>query len=220
MGRPKKLNKFIFSLPEGCDSDECKEEVIRKHLEDIYPQLRVNEWKTCTDDSPYLGELLPFIILEFFRKPLEVRLDVCENQKLEHYITRMMGLQLKSGSSPFYSHIRKYYFKINRNMEVGDDYNNPLTADTEEYVEETIYSRALREAVEELGLNFYERDMLDKIGKQGWSQIKYAQHYGMGYQSVQRHYVKLLKEVSAKAKKIVKKYEDRNPPTIGSRSYS
>lgn len=218
MSRPKKI-KPQFVLPEWCNNDECREEAVRKHLEDIYPQLRENELKTCSASSPYLGEILPFIILEFFKKPLETRLQVCGEQKLENYITRMMGLQLKSSHSPFYHAIRKYSFKANYNHDVSNDQSMIFEAD-DEYEDKSIYLKSLEQAIEELDLNFYERDMLEKIGMKKWKKTTYAEHYGMDVAEVRRHYMKMFKAVQKKAKEIAYEYEDRYVPDIGSRGTS
>jgi hypothetical protein len=210
---PRKKTKPQFVLPEGCTDDSCKEEAIRKHLGDIYPQLRINELKTCSLASPYLGEILPFIIQQFLEKPIEKQLEVCQAQKLENMVTRMLALQLKSAHSPFYHQVRKFYFKANRNHDVSNDQSMIFEAD-DEYEDESIYLRSFKEAIEELDLNFYERDMLQKIGVERWTKTKYSKHYGMDIESVRRHYMKMFKAVKKKAKEIVQRYEERIPRDI------
>jgi DNA-directed RNA polymerase specialized sigma24 family protein len=55
----------------------------------------------------YGSELLHFIIIELYNKTPEYKLNLLENKKVPWWILTSSGLQLRSGSSPFYKQIRE-----------------------------------------------------------------------------------------------------------------
>ena len=82
--------------------------MVRKELENIYPQLQKNMRKVCGDGYPRWGEdLLALSVTFFLEKPLKDQLKTIENGKLENFITWIANMQLKSSSSKFYSVYRK-----------------------------------------------------------------------------------------------------------------
>lgn len=89
-------------------TDKEKKEFINKHLTEIYPQLRINCQKTLGAGFKQHGEDVLAVCIEFFlEKEIEVQYDSCVKNKAENFITYMMGLQSKSGSSRYYHHYRK-----------------------------------------------------------------------------------------------------------------
>jgi DNA-directed RNA polymerase specialized sigma24 family protein len=54
----------------------------------------------------YGTELLHFVILELYNKTPEYKLDLINNKKVPFWLLTSSGLQLRSGSSPFYRQIR------------------------------------------------------------------------------------------------------------------
>ena len=55
----------------------------------------------------YGTELLHFVILELYNKTPEYKLDLIKNKKVPFWLLTSSGLQLRSGSSPFYRQIRQ-----------------------------------------------------------------------------------------------------------------
>lgn len=101
--------------------------LIRKEIEKIYPQLVINCEKTCGMAYEKWGhDLLPLCIEMFLSKTIHHQLRVIRDNKLENYITFMMGLQLKSSSSRFYHHHRK---ESNKSREWLPNYQYKITND-------------------------------------------------------------------------------------------
>tara|TARA_R110000803_G_scaffold38327_8_gene82783 strand:- start:2156 stop:2716 length:561 start_codon:yes stop_codon:yes gene_type:complete len=104
-----------------------KEEIyIRKEIANIYPQLLINAKKTCGYAFDKHGLDLIAVCVEFFlSKPLKDQLRTIENNKLENFLTFMMAMQLKSGSSRFYYQYRKHHEKQRElyfNFDYGYEY--------------------------------------------------------------------------------------------------
>jgi hypothetical protein len=104
-----------------------KDEVfVRKQLEEIYPQLIINSEKTCGYHFDKYGlDLLSVCITFFLEKPIEVQLKTIRDGKLENFITFMMAVQMKSGSSHFYHKYRKHHTKQRElflDYDYGDSY--------------------------------------------------------------------------------------------------
>ena len=102
-----------------------KDEIfVRKQLEEIYPQLIINAEKTCGYLYPKHGlDLLSVCITYFLEKSLEVQLKTIRDGKLENFITFMMGVQMKSGSSHFWHKYRKHHTK-QREFFIDYDYGD------------------------------------------------------------------------------------------------
>ena len=90
-------------------NDVEKKAYVDKHITEIYDQLVINTQKTCGDGYWRWGDDLLATAVEFFlSKPLDVQYDSCVNNKAEHFITFIMGLQLKSSTSRFWHTWRKH----------------------------------------------------------------------------------------------------------------
>ena len=94
---------------------------VKEQLTLIYPQLQINCKNVCGAGFNTWGEDLLAMSLEIFlEKPIEYQLKVIEDGKLENFITYVMNLQLKSGSSRFYHQYRK---ASEKSRELYDNYN-------------------------------------------------------------------------------------------------
>ena len=101
-----------------------EEEFVRDEISKIYPQLVINSRKTCGYAFDKHGLDLIAVCVEFFlSKPLEAQLKTIENGKLENFITFMMAMQLKSGSSRFYYQYRKHH-ESQRELYFNFDYGS------------------------------------------------------------------------------------------------
>lgn len=78
-------------------------------IEEYYDWLLNEITKNIARDqmSEYGPELLHFIIIELYNKTPEYKLNLLENKKVPWWILTSSGLQLRSGSSPFYKQIRQ-----------------------------------------------------------------------------------------------------------------
>ena len=89
-----------------------EEEYVREQLAKLYPQLIINAKKTAGAMFDKHGLDLIAVAIEFFlNKPIEKQLEAFEKGKAENFITFIMSMQLKSGSSKFYSEYRKHHEK-------------------------------------------------------------------------------------------------------------
>ena len=113
-----------------------EEKFVRDELSKIYPQLVINARKTCGYAFDKHGLDLIAVCVEFFlNKPLEAQLKTIENNKLENFITFMMGMQLKSGSSKFYTQYRRHH-ESQRELYFNFDYGDKYLATNDAFEEE------------------------------------------------------------------------------------
>lgn len=114
---------ILYSMERQLTKDEI---FVREELTKVYPQLLINARKTCGYVFDKHGLDLIAVCVEFFlNKDLEVQLKVIADGKLENYITFIMGMQLKSGSSKFYTEYRRHNEKqrdLLPNWNYGDNY--------------------------------------------------------------------------------------------------
>ncbi len=129
-----------------------KDEIfVREELTKVYPQLLINARKTCGYVFDKHGLDLIAVCVEFYlNKDIEVQLKVIADGKLENYITFIMGMQLKSGSSKFYRDYRHHNEKQRDflpNHLYGDNYVS-FTQPFEDEEDECI--SCLNKAIEKL----------------------------------------------------------------------
>jgi len=131
----KKAYIVIMTIPQ-------QREFVRKKIDEIYPQLIVNCKKTCgTGYLRWGSDLLAVAITFFLEKPLATQLKTIENNKLENFITFIMGIQLKSSTSHFYCKYRKplidsrEIFDNLKYKNIKEEDGNPLSANNPELLD-------------------------------------------------------------------------------------
>lgn len=199
MPRVSKKVKPVVNIPEECD-DDCKKRIINEVITQVYPQLVVNSYKTATDDSPWLKDILPHAILVFLEKPLDYQWKVVLDGKVENFITYVMAFQLKSGNSPFYVKYRKYDNKWDRNVDIDTDETGKFGSEIFDVFNEQKTNKELIAEKVYAQLNFYEQNIIQKIWIEGWSQIRFAEYYGIPY----TEFLNNVCSLKNKIKKIVK----------------
>ena len=80
-------------------------QIIEKYYNWLKREIKTNIAKDSM--SGYAEELLHFIIMELYNKSPEKKQKLLDDNKIPFWILTSSGLQLRSGSSPFYSLIRK-----------------------------------------------------------------------------------------------------------------
>lgn len=159
------------------------EKYVRDHLAKIYPQLIVNARKTAgTAFDSYGMDLLAVCIEYFLNKPIEVQVDAAVNNKMENFITFMMGLQLKSGSSYFYQHYRRHNEKQREfytNYDYGDKYLNYL-----ELEEELPCITCIKKMVDDL--DPYEKMVFNEVIMENKAMKKVSEKYNIPYYHIKR----------------------------------
>lgn len=78
--------------------------VIEKHYKWLLKEITT---KIAKDQmSEYGPELLHFVIIELYNKSPEYKKQLLSDNKVQYWLLTSSGLQLRSGSSPFYRQIR------------------------------------------------------------------------------------------------------------------
>lgn len=113
-----------------------EEKKVRKALADIYPQLRINCEKVCGGGFYKWGEDLLILSIEaFLNKDTDYQLKIIEDGKIEHYITRIMNIQLKMSNTTFYHKYRKFTEK-GRELYIGYDYGPEYITESKPFEDE------------------------------------------------------------------------------------
>ena len=113
--------------------DEIK---VRKALTDIYPQLIINCEKVCGAGYNQWGDDLLTLAIEFFlEKDTDYQLKVIGDGKIEHYITKIMNVQLKLGTTKFYHKYRKFSEK-QRELYPNYNYGSAYITNSEPFADE------------------------------------------------------------------------------------
>jgi hypothetical protein len=121
-GSISRKEKIIKNIPEITD-----------WLNNNWMQLIINSKKVCTTNYRLWGEdLLLFVIGEFLEKDEEYQIKIYNQNKIEHWITSSMSLQIKSSTSPFYYKYRRPL--INERSDKIKDIKNDDSPDREKIV--------------------------------------------------------------------------------------
>lgn len=179
-----------------------EEKLVRKELEKIYPQLEINARKTCGAAFNKHGYDLLAVAIEFFlKKPIEVQIDAVENNKMENFITFIMGMQLKSGSSYFYTHYRKHHEK---QREFFDNYKydeSQIVFDTPFQDEEKLVSSCVKKQISLLPP--YEKMLVKQLVELENTYTYVSKKFNIPYPYLKRDLKKLLKNLNKKCKHLV-----------------
>lgn len=79
--------------------------VIEKHYKWLLKEIQRNIAKDAMRE--YGPELLHFVIIELYNKSPEYKQQLLSDNKVQYWVLTSSGLQLRSGSSPFYKQIRE-----------------------------------------------------------------------------------------------------------------
>jgi RNA polymerase sigma factor (sigma-70 family) len=102
-------------------TDKQKQKIVLEKLGEIYPQLLVNLKKTTGAGFDMWGsDLLSETINGFIKRPVDIQYKIAiEDNSLEQYLTRVMGLSLKSVSSSFYTKHRRFSIATREILDEG-----------------------------------------------------------------------------------------------------
>ena len=169
------------------DSNKVKEE-----LGKLYEQLVENSYKTCGRESLHLREeLLHFCLQEFLDKPLAYQVKVINDGKLENMVTRMMSLNLKSSTSPFYYKIRKY---TNNSRELLSYYDYQIDDALNEETEASCL--CISSSVSELP--YYEKYLIEEHYYKGAKLSELSRKTKIAPSTIKRDIIETLKEIKSK----------------------
>lgn len=166
-----------------------KEKKVREELTRIYPQLVINCRKTAgAAFEKHGGDLLAVCVEFFLSKETDYQVKVVEDGKLENYITKMMGMQLKLGTTRFYHQYRKWHekqreFFPNYIYEKSNDFEIPFQD------EENTALTCIQSLIEEM--NPYEKMLVNELILDTNTMTSVAQKYSIGYNTVKQDFIKL-----------------------------
>lgn len=104
-------------------SEEQLNREINKWFNENYDSLIYQVKHNIAKDSmsQYADELLSHVILWTLERSPEMKEQMLKDNKLENYILRTCGLQLRSSTSPFYRESRKFKMSARSGMSDVDD---------------------------------------------------------------------------------------------------
>jgi len=170
-----------------------KEAAIRKRLEEIYPQLKINCKKVCGSGYDLWGSnLLPHIISEFLSINLDKQYRIMvQDDAGEFYITRSMAMSLKSSTSSFW---RIYRRDSNSFRELLPDYRYPKHVDDYEEEDITEVKECLRYHVDNT-LDFYDKYLVQEHYYNGTNLSTISENTGIQPYRVTADIKKALKKL-------------------------
>lgn len=171
-----------------------KDEVlVRKALQEVYPQLQANMYKVCGDGHTKWGDDLLSVAIEYFlRFDIQKQLFTIEAGKLENLITFMANRQLKSGSSHFFT----FYRKFNENMRGYTENLDLVEKDTTKVVDEIEVEQGHTQSSNAIDCMLLVKDTLDPFRKmivekmimEGLSKRTVSMRYKINYYSLDKEY--------------------------------
>ena len=96
-------------MPEYNLTEDEMRDMINREITLAYPKMCKDEKRITSYNYHLYSDLLSFCIEQFLsKKPLEYQFQVCcINRKVLNYMGRSMSLNLRSSTSPYWSHIRR-----------------------------------------------------------------------------------------------------------------
>lgn len=174
-----------------------------------YEQLRINSIKTCGSDQTFQSDLLGYSVEYFLTLPIEKQVKVYSDNSIEEYVTRLMGISLKSSTSPFYSKYRKFLMNAREMTEW-----TPFRPEVE-YVEETVECKAckcIEEAISKHS-DWYEKRLLEMSVLEEMKPSAIAQELNLDSKSVTSNISVAKKKIAKQCKHLLetnKKRKKRN----------
>lgn len=177
-----------------------EEEVwVREELAKLYPQLVINCQKTLgAAYNKHGGDLLAVCVEFFLNKPIATQVRAFKEGKAENFITFMMGMQSKSGSSKFYNEYRRFNEGI-RDLYDNYDYDYLLEVSKgpepfEDEVSELM--QCINQQMDDL--NPYEKMLIQERVIKGSRFVEIADTYDINYTSLSSELKKVLKKIKNK----------------------
>jgi len=150
--------------------------------------------------SEYALDLAHHIILDLYNMDEDKIAGMLDNGKLKWYVLSGAGLQLRSGTSPFYRTHRKLKMSA-RSGVIESDADNPYYNEgyeMEDFDGEETLSDCLEKAVNQL--DWYLKALWDKKFNSNWTLQEIYEHYNIG----KVHLIKDLNKAIAEVREICK----------------
>lgn len=129
--------------------------------------------------TPYADELLSVCTEAFLNKTEAQQQQMLDDNKIENFILFCCGMQIKSGTSPFYREVRGHRMLVRSGMEKYD--NHPLE---EEDPTKTELWACMERELDDLG--FYYKTLITEKWMNHQSYKAIRKKYGITLNSIQR----------------------------------
>jgi len=96
-------------MPEYNLTEDEMRDMINREITLAYPKMRQDEKRITSYNYHLYSDLLSFVLAEFLgKKSIPYQYKVCcIDKKILNYVGRSMSLNLRSSTSPYWSHIRR-----------------------------------------------------------------------------------------------------------------
>ena len=158
--------------------DEMRD-MINREITLAYPKMLKDERQITSYNYHLYSDLLSFVLAEFLgKKSIQYQFQVCcINKKVLNYMGRSMSLNLRSSTSPYWSHIRKdsynyrgIYLAESDKAYVNGDYDVIQEHEMDNY-------SCMLQALEQL--DFYHKPLLTDYYLNGLNYSQLNKKYGI-----------------------------------------
>lgn len=141
--------------------------------------------------SEYAEDLLHHIIMDLYKMEEGKLEKLLDNGKLKWYVLSGAGLQLRSGTSPFYKIHRKDRMSARSGM--LDEYNKVTQPEVFKDEEAEELMDCFNRAVEQL--DWYHKELFTKKFKSGWSFQEMHDHYNISKRHLTKDINKAINQI-------------------------
>lgn len=171
-------------------TESQKRQLVTDELARLHPQLVINSRNTCGAATyKWAEDLLAMCIEMFLEKDTDYIYKVYTDGKIEHFITFMMGFQLKSSSSRFYHRYRK---EQEKSRDLFDNYEleqERVAHNTAFEDEPSLMYTCMKSVIEKL--NPYEKMIVNEVMIDGNKFKHVSEKYNINYYSLKKDYERL-----------------------------
>ena len=152
-----------------------KEKVIMigNYIQQHYTEI-LQKVKAVTRNHQDTEDLLQDCILNLLEKGSDYTNKIVEDDKVQHYIVKMVHIQYNSGSSPFYNQYKKTLLK---SVEINDDIMEGVEDSIETHEDTEKLSKDVKIYIGNLPV--YERTIAEKHFVNGDSQREMSRYYNI-----------------------------------------
>jgi len=158
--------------------DEMRD-MINKEITLAYPKMKKDEKRITSYNYHLYSDLLSFVMTEFLgKKSIQYQFQVCcVNNKELNYMGKSMSLNLRSSTSPYWSHIRKESYNY-RSIYLAESDKDYITGNYDTIQEQEMDSQdCVLQALEQL--DFYHKPLLTDYYLNGLNYSQLNKKYGI-----------------------------------------
>jgi len=142
----------------------------------------------------YAEDLLHIVIEGLMSKPYNMRLQMYQDSKIGNWVLKACAFQIKSGTSPFYNQLRKYY---DRNYKQSNEFEYGWYSETQIH-DESLYDCFRRVLTDEC--NWYEQKLIDLKYYQNYTYTQLNEEFGLPLSTLKAEYNRVFEIIRNKCK--------------------